>query len=233
MVTEVTRSSGEEFGNRVTLWVTSPVDGNGCLGEINRLVEKSLCQKSVIKIEPKDLKELEDKIHEIKGQGRQIENFVFICHSLSIAAKITCFIIQMPDHPQFNSEGYFGEHSSTRRIPSPSEYESFDRFVEIIRKGLVPRGKVFLLGCSTAVDTEHPEKNIATSVALRLPSHTVIGTNYGLSPGDLNISDTPEFITGRILKQVTVEKPPYNAQSRKVQRVIERIFSPNHSSWGS
>jgi hypothetical protein len=214
---------GEE--QTVTLWVTSPTDSNGSLRAIDRLFETSCCQRAVIKIKPENLKDLETKIHEIQARGLRIRTIFFNCHSLPIAVKITRFIIQMPAHPRFNSERYFAEYSSMQRVPRRSEYESFDHLVDIIRKALVPRGKVVLLGCSTAVDTEHPEKNIAGSLARRLPKHIVIGTKWDIDSRDLNIADSPELITGNVLKQVAVEKRSIN----KVERLVMMIFSPIYS----
>ncbi len=240
-LTEVARSSGEErnvtsssgCGNRVTLWLTSPIDGNEALRYImlglfeGRVVHR----KPIVKLEPRNLYELEDKIREIRSCGQKIDRIVFLCHSSPIAIKPTNNLIKMPDHPQFNSDQYFLENSRSRRIPSPAEYESFDRFVEIIRDCLAPNGKVFLLGCSTAVDTDHPEKNIARSLALRLPKHTVIGTSRDLVPNVLYISAGSEDIKSfaDVLKEIVVEKRPYSKRSQKINRVIVRIFSPYYS----
>lgn len=130
---------------------------------------------------------------------------VFQCYSAPIAIKPTNYIIKIPDSSQFDSDRYFANKTLMRRIPHSSEYESFDRFVDIISKGLEPAGKVFLYGCDTAVETDHPQKHFANSLACCLPNHTVIGTTQHVGLFDNFISDGPMFIRGFKLKPIKAE----------------------------
>lgn len=133
----------------------------------------------VFHVSPKSLGELEGAFCLLKEKNFRVIHVLFACHGMPIAIKPTNSIIQMPMDGEF-AKNYFVRYSLMGRVPLPYEYESFDRFVEILRKGVAWAGKVTFFSCSTAIDVDQPERNITNAIASRLSGIEVRGTEIDL-----------------------------------------------------
>ena len=197
----------------VVLCITSPYDSNGALKLTKNLFFESLKDNkklSIIETTPRDLHELQRTINDHQLTPRRVNHIIFNCHGVPIAIKPTSYIIRMPTDSQFANH-YFIHHSEMQRAPDPSEYESFDNLVQIIKSCISLRGRVTFLSCSTAVSVDHPENNFTEALARRLPGIKVFGT-------------TNNFEIDEFLKSYSLS---FTANGLKIQYTrLKRYFYP-------
>src|SRR6185295_16849011 len=88
---------------------------------------------------------------------------------------------------------FFLHESEQQRIPGQHEYESFDQFVDIIKKGLCKHGQVSILSCSSTAPINQEGENFSQALAQKLPGIKVTGTTTPFVPFNFYLTSIVTF----------------------------------------